>query len=207
MDRYEVKKILKTRNNIIEICERMKDDMSIAIESDEIISIYDNSISRLEESIEKIDALLLNYCELSPVGIWLLEIKGMTIDIAAGLLAYYDVKDKECAAQFIQYAGVANINQAHNNEVRKILDRLNDNFLKEPKSFYASLRRDKYKEWMQIEEENKVKANIKADRYVLKVFLSHLFEEMFREEHNGMLPKRNANSDNIVIEPEVPYTK
>lgn len=207
MDRYEIKKILKTRNNMIEMCERIKDDMSIAIESDEIISIYDNAVSGLGESIDKIDAILLNYCESSPVGIWLLKIKGMTIDIAAGLLAYYDVRDKECAAQFIQYAGVSNINQAHNDEVRKILDRLNDNFQKDLKSFYASLRWAKYNEWMQSGEENKVKAHIKADRYVLKVFLSHLFEEMFREEHNGMLPKRNSNSNSIIIEPEVPYTK
>ena len=207
MNRYEVKKILKTRNEMQEICEQMKDDVSIAVETESLINIYDKAIFSLEDSIEKIDILLLDYCEASPVGVWLLKIKGMTLEIAAGLLAYYDVKNKECAAQFIQYAGVGNISQAHNDEVRKILDKLNNNFQKNQESFYANLRHDKYKELIENGHVDKIKASIKADRYVLKVFVSHLFEEMFREEHNGMLPKRNSDIENVLIEPEVPYTR
>ena len=207
MTRYEVKKILKTRNEMKEICEQMKDDVSIEVETESLINIYDKSISSLEDSIEKIDILLLAYCEASPVGVWLLKIKGMTLDIAAGLLAYYDVKNKECAAQFIQYAGVGNTSQAHNSEVRKILDRLNVNFQKDENSYYANLRHKKYKEWLQNKDVDKAKASLKADRYVLKLFVSHLFEEMFREEHNGMLPKRNYDSESVLIEPEVPYTR
>ena len=207
MNRYEVKKILKTRKEMQEICEQMKDDVSIAVETESLMNIYDKAISSLEDSIEKIDILLLDYCKASAVGVWLLKIKGMTLEIAAGLLAYYDVKNKECAAQFIQYAGVGNISQAHNDEVRKILDKLNNNFQKNQESFYANLRHDKYKELIENGHVDKIKASIKADRYVLKVFVSHLFEEMFREEHNGMLPKRNSDIENVLIEPEVPYTR
>ena len=55
MNRYEVKKILKTRNEMKEICEQMKDDVSIEVETESLINIYDKSISSLEDSIEKID--------------------------------------------------------------------------------------------------------------------------------------------------------
>ena len=61
---------------------------------------------------------------------------------------------------------------------------------------------------MKNKEISKVTATIRADRHMIKVFLSHLFEEMFREEHNGKLPKRSSNNENVVIiEPEVPYTQ
>ena len=41
MTRYEVKKILKTRNEMKEICEQMKDDVSIEVETESLINIYD----------------------------------------------------------------------------------------------------------------------------------------------------------------------
>ena len=50
-------------------------------------------------------------------------------------------------------------------------------------------------------------AHNRANRYLLKIFLGHLFEEMYREEHNGELPIRHNDSNKVIIEPEVPYTK
>jgi len=49
-------------------------------------------------------------------------------------------------------------------------------------------------------------AHIRADRYTRKIFLSHLFEEMYRVEYNT-LPERYNDANCIIIEPEVPYTK
>ena len=137
MNRDEVKKILKARNEMKNISEQMKEDVSITVENESLINICDKAISSLEENIEKIDTLLLDYCESTVVGTWLLKIKGMTVDIAAGLLVHYDVKDKVYAAQFIRYAGVGSANQGHSsNEIRKMLTRLNENFCKEQNSFY-----------------------------------------------------------------------
>lgn len=208
MIKEEVKESIRFRNQMLEVCEKMKNYVSIMAEGESIINDYDQAIYSIEKCIERIDVQLLYYCESTTVGRWLMKIEGMTFDIAAGLLAYFDIKDKEYAAQFIQYAGVGNKTQAHNNEIKKIVDKLSNNLIKEQNGYYANLRYNKYKELLKNKEISKVTATIRADRHMIKVFLSHLFEEMFREEHNGKLPKRSSNNENVVIiEPEVPYTQ
>jgi len=61
---------------------------------------------------------------------WLLRFNGMTTDIAAGLLIYFDIRGKECAAQFIKYAGADSYKHHHNSNLRILVNKLMDNFKK-----------------------------------------------------------------------------
>ena len=207
MNRNEVKRILKLRDELLKMCEKLDKDITGNIENEEVIIIYLHCKSEFENIICNINRVLLSYCEEFAVGRWLLQIKGMNEALAAGLLAYYDVKDKECAAQFIQYAGVSNNNNPHNVDARKILDKIVSNMKKEPQSLYANLRYNKYSELLENEENSNFTAGLRADRHMLKIFIAHLFEEMYREEYNGITPKRHDNNEHIYIEPEVKYTR
>lgn len=206
VNKHEVKQLLKRRDELLEVhykLENGSDDKNNSSTN----SIYKHSRNTINNTLLNIDKWLLGYVEDDPVGRWLLQIKGITPDLAAGLLAYFNIKDKECAAQFIKYSGSDNRNNPHNNNVRSIMDKIRDNFKSEPESWYGRLNEDKFIELLNNGSNMEpMTARIRADRYMIKVFISHLFEEMYREEHCGQLPSRYYG-DSVIIEPEVPYTK
>ena len=86
------------------------------------------------------------------------------------------------------------------------MDKIIENFKAEPASLYGKLRYDKFFELLR-DDLSIHTAHIRADRYMKKIFISHLFEEMFREEHDGKLPDRYNDAECLIIEPEVPYTR
>lgn len=207
MTKNEIKNLLRRRESLMDLYKELIRDSEINTLED-ADNVYKSSRDNIGLTINIIDEELLKYVQENPVGKWLLQIKGITTDIAAGLLAYFSVKGKECAAQFISYAGSDNINNPHSNSVRKIIDKFENNFKLEDEncSLYKKLNKEKFLELMN-EDIYITTAHIRADRYTRKIFLSHLFEEMYREEHDGALPERYNDNERVFIEPEVPYTK
>jgi hypothetical protein len=201
----EVKNLIKRRNGLVEIYKKICEDSNNPINSESTVNLYEDSRCHLVRTITGMDLRLREYVEESPVGNWLLQIKGMESYIAAGLLAYFNIKGKDCAAQFIKFAGADNYSNPHNSEVSKLLDNLIYNFKLFDDSAYYLINEDKFIELTNSGIDDTT-ARIKADRYMRKVFISHLFEEMYREEHDGQAPERH-NRDCIIVEPEVPYTK
>lgn len=204
MNRKEIKNLLNRRKSLLDIYVKLEIDSNN--DSATTSAIYKNSRNNISDTIREIDMHLLEQVKSSVVGEWLLKINGMTPDIAAGLLAYFNIKGKDCAAQFIKYSGSDNYNNPHNSNLREIMENAKNNFKSNPKSLYGKLNRDKLSELLNSNIEY-FTAQIRADRYMRKVFISHLFEEMYREEHDGELPDRYYFRDCVIIEPEVPYTK
>lgn len=208
MNRNEVKQLLRRRDSLLEIYNKLDNDSNNINNSLSTINLSNNNRNSISNIIYNIDKQLLEYVKESRVGEWLLQIKGITPDIAAGLLAYFDITGKDCAAQFIKYAGSDNYNNPHNNYLRAIMNKISDNFKITSESLYGRLNEDKFIELLNGEDEITLQtAHLRADRYMRKVFISHLFEEMYREEHDGKLPERYNDSYSIIIEPEVSYTK
>jgi hypothetical protein len=205
MTKNEVKKLVKRRQQLVSVFKDFNSDLKEGEATETLEDIAKNTRNDLGDIVRTIDEQLLTFVKEDPVGVWLLQIKGVTPDIAAGLLAYFDITGKECAAQFIKYAGADNYNNAHNNSVREILNRLENNFKFEKDSMYDKFNAAKFAELSANMEP--LTAKVRADRYTRKLFISHLFEEMYREAHNGELPRRYENTDCTFIAPEVPYTK
>lgn len=208
MNKAEVKKLLRRREELLDLHGKLEDDSNDKNNSNNVNGIYKNTRNTINNTLLNIDKQLLRYTKESPVGEWLLQIKGVTPDLAAGLLAYFNVRNKNCAAQFIKYSGIDNRSNPHNNNVRKIMDRLKDNFKSDPESWYGRLNDDKFIELLKENPNLELQtAHIRADRFMRKVFISHLFEEMYREEYDGKLSDRYNDTECIIIEPEIPYTK
>ena len=205
MNKNEIKKLIKRRHQLANVFKDFNSDLKEDSTTETLEAIAKNSRNDLGDVLRSIDEQLLVFVKTDPVGVWLLKIKGVTPDIAAGLLSYFNITNKECAAQFISYAGADNYNNPHNNTVRDLLNKLECNFKYEKDSLYNNLNSMKFNS-LTANGMDPIVARIKADRYSRKIFISHLFEEMYREEHNGELPRRYDTEANI-IEPEVPYTK
>jgi hypothetical protein len=250
----EAKNLLKRRSELFDNFMKLNNNCD---QHEGLYDIYSCGRKDISGILHKIDSQLLNYVNQSTVGKWLMQIKGMNTHIAASLITYFDVTDKECAAQFISYAGLDGkkphgdigkviyelkhnfINPNHitwtpNTELLKVLDKKNSksntdntekeqpvykgitwpahvtgigrNHLKLSDSYYYELSLKKRDELINDGVELAT-AVLRAERYMMKVFVSHLFEEMYREEYDGQLPYRYNDSDNLIIEPEVPYTK
>lgn len=195
----ELKNLLKRRSELLNNYIKLDENCY----HQGLQDIYSSGRKDISAILYKIDAQLLDYVNQSTIGKWLMQIKGMTFYIAASLIAYFDITNKECAAQFISYAGLDG--KKPHSDIGKFIYILKDNLLKEYGYYYqlaAKKRIELLKDGIDFET-----IKIRADRYMMKVFVSHLFEEMYREEHNGQLPERYNDSDNLIIEPEVPYTK
>lgn len=205
MRKTEVKKLLKRRQELI-IMHHQLDDSCDPEESEKVNKIYKTGRNGIDCIIYDIDLQLLEYSRESTVGRWLLDIKGITPDLACSLLVYFSAKGKNCAAQFISFAGIDNRKRPHNENAYNIIRNTIESFKSYDDSYYNDLRKDKLNELLSDGVDSTI-ATIRSDRYISKVFISHLFEEMYREENNGKLPRRYEDNDNIIIEPEVPYTK
>lgn len=205
MKKTEVKKLLKRREELLLMHHQLNDAYNPE-ESDKINSIYINGRNNIDCIIYDIDLKLLEYARESAIGKWLLNIKGITPDLACSLLAYFSVKDKNCAAQFISFAGIDNRKHPHNEIAHTTIKNIIKSFKSYQDSYYNKLRNDKFNQLLS-EDIDEITASIRSDRYISKIFISHLFEEMYREENNGSLPKRYQDDDNLIIEPEVYYTK
>ena len=205
MRKTEVKKLLKRRQELL-IMHHQLDDSCDPDESEKVNKIYKTGRNGIDCIIYDIDLQLLEYAREDPVGRWLLAIKGITPDLACSLLTYFSVKAKNCAAQFISFAGIDNRKRPHNENAYNIIRNVIESFKSYSDSYYNDLRKDKLDKLLSDGIDSTIAA-IRSDRYISKVFISHLFEEMYREENNGKLPRRYEDNDNIIIEPEVPYTK
>lgn len=205
MNKAEIRNLLKRREELSDICAKMQEDCMDNNNSPETNTIYRDSLHGILCSIYSIDNQLKEYVERNPVGSWLLQIRGMSQHNAAGLLAYFNIEGKDCAAQFIKYSGADNCNSPHNNNVRSIMDEISTNFKSEIGSLYGKLYEDKLFELLGKDLELSL-AKLRADRFMRKVFISHLFEEMYREKYNT-LPNRHTDTNRLIIEPEVPYTR
>lgn len=256
-----------------------------------------------------INGFLQSMCEQTEVGRWLLQITGIGPVLAAGLMAYFDVKGKHYASQFISYAGLNDNNRPfigrkgadkiiaelgwdkkkeitdedvvefaartqwkydylrqkaydpekgkwskvklsaaaakipYNADLKCLMWKVGKSFnwlCNNEKSLYGRLfteRRDietrkneageyaeqaanilktknigknteAYKSYVQGKLP-KAHINARALRWVEKIFISHLFEEMYRVEYNEIPPRYyNLEKDplhNKEIVPEVPY--
>lgn len=207
MNCKDAKNLLKLRDSIVVIKQKLESDTLGKYMEQDLFYLYQMGLFNINKLINEIDEKCLAWCEESSVGEWLLRINGITPDLALGLLAYFNVKGKECASQFIKYAGADNTSNPHNSVVAEIIEKIKINFKSHPNSLYRLLWERKYKELLQDVNLNMNTIQLRADRYLQKVFISHLFEEMYREEHNGMPPERHNYDNRMIIEPEVPYTR
>ena len=205
MNRTEAKNLLKRREELYELLQKIENDNSNNLFP---VWLYNISRTNTTNTIINIDKRLSMFVKDSPVGEWLTRIHGITPSLAAGIMAYFNIKDKVCAAQFIKYAGTSSCKNPHSNTVKKLMDQIIYRFKSDPDSLYGRLNDNKFIDLLKEDPDLELEtAHIRADRFMLKVFLSHLFEEMYREEHNGKLPDRYNDNTKIIIEPEVPYTK
>ena len=197
--KLEAKNLLKRRMELFDNYNKLDENCY----KDSLHDIYIDGRKDVSEILYKIDIKLLEYVNQSVVGKWMMQIKGMTPYIAAGLLSYLDISNKVCAAQFISYAGLDG--KKPHSYIGKIIHDLKHNFCNESGYYYKlSVRKGTELVKNNVDPET---AFIRSQRYMMKLFISHLFEEMYREEHNGELPERYNDSDNLIIEPEIPYTK
>jgi len=206
MRKTEVKKLLKRRDELLHTHEELNYSCYDVDNTTLVDSIYKNSRNEISNILHNIDIELLNYVKEFVVGRWLLQIKGITPDLAAGLLAYFDVKDKDCAAQFIRFAGIDDSTKPYNNNIGKIMSDVKNNLIRQD-GLYKKLALNKFIDLTKNDGLDVHVAINRSNRYMLKIFIGHLFEEMYREEHDGELPIRYNDFDKIIIEPEVPYTK
>lgn len=79
-----------------------------------------NKMSQEKELFKVLDAVT----EQHPVGRWLKQIKGVGPTIAAGVLAYFDIKSANYASNFISYAGLNDNNRPWlgREKAKKIVD-------------------------------------------------------------------------------------
>jgi hypothetical protein len=202
MEKSEIKNLLSRRGELAYI----HDQFDKSCIQDTSNNIYTGSKDSITSIIYNIDIELMKYIKSDPVGNWIYKIKGMTPDIAAGLLVYFNAEGKDCAAQFIRYCGIDNRSLAHNENARAIVNKAVDNFINCEDSMYGKLKQQKCDELID-KGVDKIYADIRSRRFISKLFVSHLFEEMYRELHDGELPKRYDYQDTVIIEPEVKYTK
>ena len=206
MTKNEVKDLLKKYNYVDNVRVKLSDWCFLSTDDKLKRTYYDAFISMdgiLREYYNKLHA----YAKSSPVGNWLLSIKGIDSRLASVLIAYLDVTNLNYAAQVIRYCGLHNDGHSNPN-IACNLDIISRSFLeqKEEESLYKRLYTSKYKELSKNDIEETT-VHIRANRYMLKVFISHIFEEMYREIHDGKAPPRHKDDEAVIIEPEVPYTK
>lgn len=196
----EVKNLLKRRSELLFSHDQLKNNLYY----EGLSNIYKSGRNDISSILYKIDTTLVEYVNRNEVGKWLMQIRGMDLHTAASLIAYFDITDKECAAQFISYAGLDG--KKPHSDIGKILHMLKSNFINED-NYYYKLSVKKATSLIVNEKVDPDTALIRAERYMMKLFISHLFEEMYRVEHDGELPERYNDIDNLIIEPEIPYTK
>ena len=158
-----------------------------------------------EEIKNLIEEILLS----SPVGKWLMSIKGMQPTLAAELIVRLNVDGKECATQFLNYCGINN-NTNYNQQLKAVVDRLG--FIFAEYNANDSLYHDLYKTRLDYEftynsdnVESLEHIYSKTRRWVEKIFICHLFTEMYYAEY-GTIPERRGNRTELDI-PEVDYIK
>jgi hypothetical protein len=264
-------------------------------------------------AIEKgINDALGNVCKNNEVGRWLLQITGIGNVLAAGCLAYFDIKNVQYASNFISYAGLNDNNRPWlgKEKSKKIIDECIAEFSKDGKTIddevatyvaartqwkFSYLLENAYNEktgkWSKADMENACakipynktlkthmwkigkqfeyqktrpsstygrllserlvkeiqknesggnkelaakklseknyskttetykcyvegklpgpEINARARRWVQKIFISHLFEEMYRVEHHKLPPRyyvfEHGEGHHDFIEPEVPF--
>jgi hypothetical protein len=259
----------------------------------------------LEKNINKILEMVV---ETRPEGRWLTQIKGIGAVLAAGLIGYLDITDKQYSSQFISYAGLNDNNRPwlgrekskkivndivgdaktitdemveqiaiksgwsygylagkaydekkkkwnkesiikacslipYNKDLKKHMYKIGKQFLwlkNDPESLYGRLLSERivyemeknengdyadqaakvletknisnaeHKKCYQSGKLPKSHITMRAFRYVEKIFISHLFEEMYRVANDEIPPRYYAlehleGQHNKEILPEVPY--
>ena len=134
MNEKDIKNLLVSRNSLVELQEKFNKYYTCSGNP-----LYKQFIQGVRDLITKLDEELLEYVNKYATGSWLMLIRGMTVDIAAGILIYFDIKGKECAAQFIKYAGADNNKFQHNSNLRILLNNLMENFKNTPESLYGRI--------------------------------------------------------------------
>jgi len=195
MNKEIVKNILKRRSEVVNIYGKMCEDNTN-------IFRYPKKLTVL--ILADFDKKLANEVYGEQVGVWLCQIKGITVDIAAGILAYFDVTGKDRAAQFISYAGIDNPSKPHNKNAEEVIMQAVSAFESCGSSLYGRIMEQKYEDYVE-EGFGPSDAKMKAVRYIAKVFIAHVFDAMYAYSNNGRLPERYDSEDAVNIEPEVPF--
>ena len=305
---YQIQDFRKAFNEQIRsIKQRVDPKIKMSNITLQVLELYLKNLRAFEKESEK---CLLKVAESREEGRWLLGIRGVGPALSAGCLAYFDVKGRQYATQFISYAGLndnnrpwlgteksrAIVNEAiydysgdgklnddvilavsaksqwkmdhllkygtdkkgnftkeqlikaiarvpYNRDVKKMMWKFGAEMAynkKKPDSVYGKLLFDReamemrkneegkfaYRAKQHLEEGKKLNAEHKklyeqgklplgeiharCNRWVEKIFLSHLFEEMYRVENDTLPPRYfvfdhcEGHHDNIA--PEVPYT-
>lgn len=302
--------IQKSRIRLENQIRAIKQEKDTSEENSFILEFFLKNFKIMESNISKVIEMAVN---ISPVGQWLMQVKGVGPVIAAGIIAYLDVRDKQYASQFISYAGLNDNNRpwlgveksrAIVNEVmaemktKKVTDEVVEQIALRSKWSYSHIRdwaynpdkdtwsKDKVikaisvvpynrtlktlmhkcgesfhwkcndaesvygtlftqrRDQENIKNENgefsdqaanilvtknigkdtaayksyshgklpKAHINARALRWTEKIFLAHVFEEMYRVEYDEIPPRyyileHGNGQHNKLIEPEVPFTK
>lgn len=172
--------------------------------SELIEELSDQLISTPKKELLEIIELAL---EQYSVGNWLLKIKGMTPTLATELFLRLEIEGKDCATQFLNYCGINNNDANYNKQLKPVVDRIG--FIFAEYSGSDSLYSNLYKERLKYEESRSDDydpeyCRSKARRWTEKIFICHLFTEMYYSYH-GTFPERSENSKYNI--PEVEYIK
>ena len=184
---------------------------------------------------EELNELLKAICLSSSVGQWLLEIKGMTPYLAAMCISLFNVSGKEYALQFLNYCGLSGQSTNFNKKAKAIIEKIG-NILSYNGDRYKSIfnerlaieneknRAGSYSDLAEhyIKNENTSASDVfsfyskgmlppehirhKAKIWMEKIFVSHLFTEMYYSKYHKLPKKEREGGENIrYSEPEVPY--
>ena len=124
----EAKNLLKRRVELLVALQNLENNCN---HNERVNTIYKNGRNDISNTIRSIDEELLAFSKSSPVGEWLLQIKGILPYMAATLLSYFNIEDKECAAQFISYAGIDTMHKPHG-DIGATLNLIRDSLKRQP---------------------------------------------------------------------------
>lgn len=172
---------------------------NIEVEKPVYLQYIENQFKETETTISK---FLGYYAKAHPVGKWMLSIKGVGPVIAAGMLAYIDIKKCNTAGSIWNYAGwdgsrkvrTAGQKITWNPKFRVLCWKLGESFVKTSNlegDIYGHLYREK-KAWYEAKNEAGGFAEKAAEELKLKKYGKDT--EAYKWYNNGKLPPAHINA-------------
>ena len=198
MDAYD--SIENYRKNLDKISFRFKTNIKYDVTEDTrhtILGVFKDA----NNITNKLDTCLEELCSMIPTGVWLQKIPELEIYDVAKLLTVFDVENRAYASQFMSYAGLSNDKSPYNSKVRRYISELGNIFTYTP-GFYCEIITNRYNRLIEEVGEENMNDDLfdillnKAKRYGMKIFLAHLFEQMYREKYHEE-PNRRITGEYI----------
>lgn len=167
----------------------------------ELLDQCDIDTSALGAKISEISSKLMEEIDRQEEVSWFRSIGLRDIDIA-GILAYFSVtSEKDCAAKFISFVGLDKP-KPHNNDARRVIVYAVKELLKGDNVYSRVYYEEAQKA---CNSYSPTHAHARAERAVQKIFISHIFEEMYGVLYKNY-PERWHDNSAVIIPPDVPYT-